>query len=512
MEVIYSINTWSQLHQNKQVIHEMLQGMQEQICKARWFGGKAYRLKSLRCDHAMNMIYEGQVFLLVIMEVNYEDHASEYYNLPLALVPLNIVADQMVLMPWGNDHSIVDAIEQTSFHRMLFDCIITHQKMATQNGYFSFDCGTGLNKAQTYLFSRNPGVDQSNSSIFYNDKYFMKIYRKLFLETNPEVEMLKQLTEEGKYAHVPAYRGSWVWERKGVPPVTLGLMMYKVDATGDNWTATGDELNDFLHAFVKGSFSIHEFVFEHVELLAKRTAEMHKALAIDTRKKDFKVVKYTPAYRKWLFEHLRELIDGRMAMLQRHMPTLDQEARDMAEFFIQRRDVVIKFFDRIRRFPLKSLRTRIHGDFHLGQVLYTNFDFVIIDFEGEPESSIADRKIKHSPLKDVAGMIRSFHYAVSAKLFFSNETKSMDALQLQKAADRWFYLIRETFTETYLQELGPEQKLFANKAELNFLFLLHLLEKAIYELGYELNGRPEWIKIPLKGVQQVINELEKYND
>lgn len=170
----------------------------------------------------------------------------------------------------------------------------------------------------------------------------------------------------------------------------------------------------------------------------------------------------------------------------------------------------MRFFDKIRKTPLKSLRTRIHGDFHLGQVLYSNEDFIIIDFEGEPESSIADRKIRHSPLKDVAGMIRSFHYAVSAKLFFSGETKHADALKLRKASERWFYLIRETYTETYLEALGRDQKLYANKAELNFLFLLHLLEKAIYELGYELNGRPDWIKIPLKGIEQVINELEKY--
>jgi trehalose synthase-fused probable maltokinase len=183
----------------------------------------------------------------------------------------------------------------------------------------------------------------------------------------------------------------------------------------------------------------------------------------------------------------------------------------MAETFIARKAIILKFFERIKGQPLKSLRSRIHGDFHLGQVLYTGGDFVIIDFEGEPESSIAERKIKHSPLKDVAGMIRSFHYAVSAKLFFSAETTEMDRAKLQKAADRWFYLIRETYTETYLKELGPNQKLFANMAELNFLFLIHLMEKAIYEVGYELNGRPDWLKIPLKGVIQVINELEKYD-
>lgn len=338
----------------------------------------------------------------------------------------------------------------------------------------------------------------------------MKIYRKLFLETNPEVEMLKFLTEQGGYANVPAYRGSLIWSRKNIAPVTFALMMYKIDAQKDNWATTGDELNDFLQSFIQGSFSIHEFVFEHVELLAKRTAQMHTALAHETSMKDFKTEKFNPAYRTWLFDHLMSLVDGRISMLQDNHHLLDEDAKRMAQLLMDKREIVLRFFEKIKKKPLKSLRTRIHGDFHLGQVLHTGGDFIIIDFEGEPESSISDRKIKHSPLKDVAGMIRSFHYAVSAKLFYSNETKHKDQLSLQKAADRWFYLIRETFTETYLHELGPHQKLYANKAEINFLFLLHLLEKAIYEVGYELNGRPDWLKIPLKGIEQVINELEKY--
>jgi trehalose synthase-fused probable maltokinase len=490
----------------------MLQGMSEHIRHARWFGGKAYQWDTLRCDHALNLPHEGDVFLMVIIEVNYIDHPSEYYQFPLALIPKSDASSDAVLLDWNPDLVIVDAVEQQAFHRALFTYVLENQKLATNNGSLVFDCGAGLNKTQSYIGSRNPGVDQSNSSIFFNEKYFMKIYRKLFLETNPEVEMLKQLTEEGQYKHVPAYRGSLVWERKGKPPVTLALMMYKLEATQDNWTTTGDELNDFLHSFIGGSFSIHELVFEHVELLAKRTAEMHKALSIETSKKGFKVEKFTPVYRKWLFEHLRDIIDGRIALLQRNIHDLDAEAQELALFFMERRDTIVKFCDRIRKIPLKSIRTRIHGDYHLGQVLLVNNDFVIIDFEGEPESSIADRKIKHSPLKDVAGMVRSFHYAVSAKLFFSKETNSMNSRQLQKAADRWFYLIRETYTETYLKELGTEQRLFASKAEINYLFLLHLLEKAIYELGYELNGRPAWIKIPLKGLQQVINELEKYED
>lgn len=511
MKIITSETQWTTLHQSKDEVNRLLDLMKPHILQARWFGGKAYQLDHISCDHVLRFPADHQLFNLVIIEVVYFDHPVEYYFFPWACLKRDRVEDAVVLADWNDEEVIVDAISSKVFHKAMFEHVIGNHQLQSTPGRLKFDCGAGLNKSQSYLNSRNPGVDQSNSSIFFNDKYFMKIYRKLYLETNPEVEMLKQLTEEGNYTHVPAYRGSLVWERKGTLPVTLALMMYKIDATRDNWTTTGDELNDFLHAFINGRFSIQEFVFEHVELLAKRTAEMHKALSISTRNKSFKVEKFDEEYRSWLFEHLRALLEGRITLLKRNLPLLDPEARAMAETFIARKAIILKFFERIKGQPLKSLRSRIHGDFHLGQVLYTGGDFVIIDFEGEPESSIAERKIKHSPLKDVAGMIRSFHYAVSAKLFFSAETTEMDRAKLQKAADRWFYLIRETYTETYLKELGPNQKLFANMAELNFLFLIHLLEKAIYEVGYELNGRPDWLKIPLKGVIQVINELEKYD-
>lgn len=502
---------WNGFGSEPQVLEELLGSLHEYFKSSRWFGGKAYQLHSIVCDHCLALDHEGNRFYLVIAETNYLDHDPEYYLLPLALDNDKDSPANSRLAQFG-DEWIVDAVFSVKFHRALFENIMADKTAKTSNGTLNFDRGVGLNSAQQYQSSRNPGVDQSNSSIFLNEKYFMKIYRKLFLQTNPEVETLKFLTETGGYKHAPAYRGSLIWERSKTAPVTFALLMYKVEAIKDNWASTGDELNDFLQAFVKGYFSIHEFVFDHVQLLARRTAEMHSALANDTSDKSFKVEKFTPKYRGWLYHHLKSLLDGRLQMLESNSHLLDEEASRMALILREKRDVLLRFFDKIKKKPLKSLRTRIHGDYHLGQVLHTGNDFIIIDFEGEPESSIADRKIKHSPLKDVAGMIRSFHYAVSAKLFYSNETKHADKVRLQSAADRWFYLIRETFTETYLAALGKEQKLYASKAEINFLFLLHLLEKAIYEVGYELNGRPDWLKIPLKGIEQVINELEKYED
>ena len=167
------------------------------------------------------------------------------------------------------------------------------------------------------------------------------------------------------------------------------------------------------------------------------------------------------------------------------------------------------FVEEFRTRPLESLRIRIHGDYHLGQVLATRDDFIIIDFEGEPESSIADRKIKHSPLKDVAGMIRSYHYAVCAKIYYSAETESLAPDHLQRVSDRWFRLIRETYQDAYLDRIGMPHPLFRNNNEINFLLLVYLLEKAVYELGYEISYRPAWVKIPLKGIIDVIREIEK---
>jgi maltokinase len=511
MHIINSLSSWSDFGSAQNVQQSFLDSLHLHFRNARWFGGKAYELTHLKSDHCLTFDFESCRFYFLIVETQFSNHEAEFYMLPLSLMEKTPITLQNALAEW-NGQVVIDAVEDPAFHRAMFNNIIDNQRVKTNNGELNFDRGSGLNTTQEFIGSKNPGVDQSNSSIFLNDKYFMKIYRKLFLETNPEVDMLKFLTEQGNFTHVPAYRGSLIWERKKTAPVTFALLMYKVDARKDNWSTTGDELNDFLHSFINGSFSIHEFVFEHVELLARRTAEMHNALSQSTSDKTFKVEKFNPQYRNWLFDHLSQLLKGRVEMLNNNKHLLDQEAMRMAQLLADKQDVVLRFFEKIRKKNLKSLRSRIHGDFHLGQVLYTGNDFIIIDFEGEPESSIADRKIKHSPLKDVAGMIRSFHYAVSAKLFYSTETKNSDLVSLQKAADRWFFLIRETFTETYLQALGKDQKLYANKAEINFLFLLHLLEKAIYEVGYELNGRPDWLKIPLKGIEQVINELEKFED
>lgn len=488
--------------------------------KCRWFAGKARMIKFLKVQQLLHIPIEEDLAYLIILHVGYSYGDEERYALPVSYLPdnysmlghVNHKAFITRVNAGGQSGWLIDSIYDFRFQRQLFENIWHNVRNKQEDGALIYTRGKGLaltDENMSYLCVI-PDLEQSNSSLIYGNKYFFKLYRKLFREINPEVEMLQFLTESGGFRNIPAFCGSVAYERPGTPPVTLGLMMQKVSSKSDSWVATGDDLNNFLFRFVDKDFSIRDEVFEKVELLGKRTAEMHLALLSDKKRKDFKPEHFDDVYVEFLQKHLLNLLDKRLKLLKDNYPRLDDRTKLLADQFINSESTIRHYFSKTGEGDMKSLRTRIHGDYHLGQVLFTGTDYLIIDFEGEPESSIADRKIKHSPLKDVAGMIRSFHYAVCAKLYFSSETQGMDPLRLQKAADRWYKLITDAYVEAYLQTIGDIKHTFGGRTEMNFLLQLHLLEKSVYELGYELNGRPDWIRIPLKGIQQVLFEIEKF--
>jgi maltose alpha-D-glucosyltransferase/alpha-amylase len=490
--------------------------------KCRWFAGKARMIKFLKVQQLLTIPVDGDLSYLIILHVGYTYGDEEKYALPVSFLAddyellgqVNHKAFITRLYADGKSGWLVDAIYDFRFQHRLFENIWSGAHTGQDNGALVYTRGKGLAAADENMgyLCVIPELEQSNSSLIYGNKYFFKLYRKLFREVNPEVEMLQFLTETGGFKNIPAFCGSVAYERAEVAPVTLGLMMQKVSSKSDSWVATGDDLNNFLFSFVDRDFSIRDEVFEKVELLGKRTAEMHLALLKDKKTPGFKPVHFETEYVDFLQKHFGGLLDKRIKLLKENYSRLDDNAKKLADEFIDSENVIRNFFKKINGSDLKSLRVRIHGDYHLGQVLFTGTDYLIIDFEGEPESSIADRKVKHSPLKDVAGMIRSFHYAVCAKLYFSSETKGINPLRLQKAADRWYKLITDAYVESYLQTMGDIKGIFGNRTEMNFLLQLHLLEKSVYELGYELNGRPDWIRIPLKGIQQVLFEIEKFTN
>ncbi len=518
-EVVHDAAFWTRLAETL---------LPDYVNTCRWFAGKA-RLQTgfkVQTIHSLQLP-DGDVSYLLILEASYADGISEHYLLPLSFIADHIalaLSFQVADIPekgrigdvtlGGYTGIVIDAIYDDRFRQVLFSAIYHHQTLSQTDGQLVFYRGKGLEEGDTRLTSTVLPVDSSNSAMIFGDKYFLKLYRKLFEETNPEVDMVAFLTDESNFTNIPAFGGSIIWQRNDRPDVTLGMMQRMVQNDKDSWMQTGDYLNDFLYGVPNRMFAIREDVFDKVELLGRRTGELHCALYKPNRPNvltndAFAPEPFTDEYRQFLIQRFENLLERRYALLIDNYTKLDSQAQRLAWVFMEAKEMIETFINDFRTRPLDSLRIRIHGDYHLGQVLATENDFVIIDFEGEPESSIRERKIKHSPLKDVAGMIRSYHYAVSAKLFNSAETEGIEPEHLQRVSDRWFYLIRDTFLDAYLDTFGAPHPLFKNNTEINFLLLIYLLEKAVYELGYEISYRPSWVKIPLKGIIDVVREIEK---
>jgi maltose alpha-D-glucosyltransferase/alpha-amylase len=187
------------------------------------------------------------------------------------------------------------------------------------------------------------------------------------------------------------------------------------------------------------------------------------------------------------------------------MNSLPEPLRADAEEVLAMRSQILAAFKRIYSRKIDTMKVRIHGDYHLGQVLFTGKDLVILDFEGEPARPYSERRLKRTPIRDVAGMIRSYHYAPYASLFLDAKLSETDRNKLMPFADLWFHYMSGFFMEAYLQAVKDSPLVPKNEEDLRVLLQTFLLEKAIYELNYELNNRPDWVLIPLRGIRQVMD-------
>jgi maltose alpha-D-glucosyltransferase/alpha-amylase len=245
-------------------------------------------------------------------------------------------------------------------------------------------------------------------------------------------------------------------------------------------------------------------IFKRIQTLAQRTAEMHIALGSDIYETAFTPTTYNGDYTVWLKNRLTYQFQNRLNILENNLHKLDGMALGLANAFLDQKKEIRKVFLDFDWTKMKSERIRIHGDYHLGQVLVNGDDFWLLDFEGEPESTIRDRKVKQPPLKDVAGMFRSFHYAIYATLFNNKEKYPFEQEELFRAAEILFRYLVGVFLKTYVDVAQDGNLNIGYRKEVDFLLRYCILEKAVYELGYELNSRPRWAVIPLTGIASIM--------
>jgi len=245
---------------------------------------------------------------------------------------------------------------------------------------------------------------------------------------------------------------------------------------------------------------------EMIGLLGRRTAELHLALASRSDLPEFAPEPPTRLHQVSLYQSMQRLVRRVAQSLEQNLGRLAPAAAPAAQAFLEIQDRVLRQMRAPAEGKMGGMRIRIHGDYHLGQVLWTGKDFVIVDFEGEPGRSAGERRRKHSALKDVAAMLRSFQYAAQASLLFNPAVRSEDAPLLEAWLAPWQRQVSDAFVKSYLKTAGGAPFLPPDPAETGALLRRHLLARAVYEIDYELRWRPEWLPIPLKGVQQLIAE------
>lgn len=522
---------WEELLDSKEFVKVFLSDvLEDYILKQRWYGGKASKLKYIELSDYFRIQKDGEVYYGLILEIDFVEAFYQHYFLPIAFVTDENFAKKDRILPLsinGQKGFIIDAINLEAFRKLVFERILNAQpKDTTRVQYHKSE----KFKNTSYESSSFLGVEQSNTSIIYNDQFILKFFRRIYADKNPDFEMSCFLSDKKEFKNTPAYRGSLNIIDSDNVYITIALMQELVPNQGDAWEYMLNELHIVFSNLENKNIDVRSLpttelysrlkiedvpaqiiewvglnLFLKIQTIAKRTAEMHIVLGSEFEDTAFTPTRFNGDYTVWLKNRLLYQFQNRLNTIENNLHKLDGLALELAKEFLNNKNIIRKRFVNFDWTKLKGERIRVHGDYHLGQILVKDDDFYILDFEGEPESTIRDRKVKQPPLKDVAGMFRSFHYAIYATIFNNGEKYIQTQETLFEAAEVLYSYFTSVFLATYMDEILEANLNIGYNQERNFILKYCLLEKAVYELGYELNSRPRWALIPLKGISNIIN-------
>jgi maltose alpha-D-glucosyltransferase/alpha-amylase len=481
----------------------------------RWYAAKGTPVERARIvDHVLWQ--EGKIsWVAALLEVSAGTEVAGYF-MPLALAweerdeerlrNLSTAAVAKVRQQ-ASVGVMGDAFADEAFCRALVKAMGERREIATAQGKLQF--------RPTAAFGRLAGTDadslpvarpqgsSSNTVVVMGDRLILKGYRRLRTGTSPELEMGLYLTDVVHYANCAPLAGVLEHRDKEGEPRLLALLQGYVANQGDGWTYSLEYLRRHLEENRTAPASealpaFHEAYLALVRVLAVRTAELHRALATPTKEPVFAP---EPLSRTDFESYRQRAVDeakSALALLKAHLNDLGAPERDRANAVLAGADRMLKRIDSLASEEPKGTKIRVHGDYHLGQVLLTRNDFVIIDFEGEPGHSLEERRVKQSPLRDVAGMLRSFSYVEHSALK-SVAHDEVEYAKLAPLARSWAIEVRSAFLSAY-DAAARGISLYGALTPGSGLLGLFELEKALYELRYELGNRPGWAGIPLQGI------------
>ena len=495
----------------------------------RWFAGKGHRVTGLAlADIGAWNPQEGS-WLLFVVKLEFEDIASQVYFLPLGIA-------------WEEDHAdfmerfgawALAKVRQKSKVGLLYGafghpefCRALLRSMGTA-GETPLGAGS-LKFARTSAYETHvdaealaadvqyPGLDQSNTGIYFGNRVYLKGYRRLQSGISPELEVGRFLTDQGAFTHIAPVLGALEYVGRDGAHTALAVAQSFVRNQGSFWSYTVDYLDRYLSrgeqpadAAAPSNDDPHALYIVQARTLGTRIGELHRAFAAQTGDPAFDPEPVTETDLSAWMAAIHDDVVTTLDMLERRYQSLQPGVRADADRLLAAR---AQLLDETRRVPdvgAELTKTRYHGDLHFGQVLVAGNDFVVIDFEGEPMRSIEARREKHSPLRDVAGMLRSASYAAHTALDRSVHTELERHAERTRGAAEWEVAATTAFGEGYLAAAGDLSSVPRGAHAFRALLDRFLIEKALYEVRYELENRPRWVFIPIRGLIALLEPREE---
>jgi maltose alpha-D-glucosyltransferase/alpha-amylase len=509
-----------------------------------WFAGRAKKIKQAAIRETIPVPGDKGSFHVALIQVDYVQSETELYQVPLshatdaAAGEIRTRQGNTILAELTGEGGaagvLYDAGTDAQFGRAYLDLIAGRRVLKNEAGE--------LTACRTTAFRQILGKDtlppatpskyvQHNTSVMFGDRAVLKLFRQLHPGKNPDQEIGAFLTEHG-FAHAQRMAGALELATATGEQFTLAIVGGFVPNVRNAWDYMEEVLSRYYdrasstmaegHALPEFDFTIQNLmsleipdpvetlvgtVLDSVHLLGRRTAELHLALSVEKDDPRFAPEPFTPHYVRGLFQSMRNVATQNLKALRKQLRALPPEISTLARRVVDLEPEIMKRYRALHERRVSGRRIRCHGDLHLGQVLYTGKDFVFLDFEGDPNLPISERSIKRSALRDVASMVRSFHYAAWTGLHQHVQRGCLEADCLPRFepwARLWYRAAALAYLRAYLEHMKGAQALPQPLEELQILLPAYLLNRAMIEVGHELQNRPEWLHVPLQGVLNLI--------
>jgi maltose alpha-D-glucosyltransferase/alpha-amylase len=506
----------------------------------RWFIGKVRSIRRVEIRDVIPVPRDTPTAYITMVQVEYTDGDPETYVVPLTFAtgelaerlqdaPAAIARLRVQRRSGIQEGLLYDAMSDTDFATTVFG-LIAHSRRAGGHARGLVASATrGLRSHLRAAQNLEPSIlraEQNNTSVIYGNEFILKLYRRIEEGVNPDLEIGRYLTEQKPFLHIAPVAGALEFCQRYHEPMTLAMLQRFVPNQGDAWGYTLDHLGHYFEAVIARQAEIGPpsvqpqpllaqveeemppladellgHYLEAVGVIGRHTGELHLTLSQASGDPYLAPEAFTDFYRRGLYQSMIGQANQALRLLRRRLRDLPEAVQSIAQRVLDLQTALRRRFQAVRDRKITAGRIRCHGDYHLGQILYTGRDFVIIDFEGESAKPLSVRRLPRSPLRDVAGMLRSLHYASCAALLGQvASVRPEDAAGLEPWAQYWYAWVATAFLRAYLDVARKGNFLPSNPDHLQILLDAYLLEKALYELSDELNRRPDWAQVPLQGI------------